>query len=133
MILPQEVQNLIKTFLEKVRGDPNHVITTFDRLEIYQSFGPSRLDKYIEIEKSKPKSRLFTFLPPEDEFDDLIEDTPANAENLIQSCKIQFTNFTVADYAQSWLAILTVEKVLFVSEDWNWNLYALDDTPKKDA
>ncbi len=130
MNLIKETLNLTNFYLKVLNDDAKYLLAAKDRVQLYRSYGPSRLDKYFENEQLKIKVASFDFLPSDSEFDGGIEKSPENLEKVIEE---RFANFTLADFAQSWLAILTVEKVLFVWEDWDWELYSLDNHPKEDA
>jgi hypothetical protein len=90
MPLPLQTQQLCLQYLENVRNDPDHNLSTQSRFELYRSFGPSRLD----FPGYQKRGSLF------------------NYEEYKQHRGLEFANFTIADYALSWLAVLTAERVL---------------------
>ena len=94
MPMPPETQQLIEQALESVRNDPQHNLNLYQRFAIYYSFGRSRLH-LSGYTKSGEESNL------------------AEGDKISEE---EFTNPNLADFALSWLAILTTKKVELI---WN--------------
>src|SRR5690242_10587392 len=87
MELPQEVQGLVKYYLEKVRSDPKHALEEEDYHTIYKSFGPSALGEGLKGKRNKWQNWT---------------DEPVI--------------LSFADQVLGWLAIITARKVLPIWE-----------------
>jgi hypothetical protein len=136
MTLPPETENLITSLLERVKSDPNHLITAPDRLRIYRSLGPSRV-QFSEKDIKEWQSLTFVWKKhPFDFLDDAstwVKPAPVDENSLIDSYKTRLQTYSKADHVLNWLAILTVEHVLFIWEDWDWKLYIFSNRPKRNA
>lgn|GEM_PF-1070824 len=102
MELPFETQQLVKNFLEKLRVDTWHHFKAVDRFAIYKSIGYSRI--------FHP-----TYSGPEPDF--------------VLYLKNEIDHWTIADYTLSWLAIITVQKVLPIWEEVCQNINYPKDMP----
>lgn len=89
MELPLAVKQILDRYLELVRNSSNHILTGIERLKIYESFGFSII---LGSEKIEPR----------------------HVNDRVQYLKNQFSNFTIADYTLSWLAVLTAEYSLHI-------------------
>jgi len=139
MTLPQETADLIASLLERVKSDPQHLLSAPDRIRIYRSLGPSRV-QFTEEEIKEWQSRTFVWEKhPFDFLDDadvFVENPSVDENSVIDSYKARFRAFSKADYALSWLAVLTVEHVLFIWEGWDWRsyqFYKFNDQPKREV
>ncbi len=92
-MLPELVEKLCRDKLVIVRDDPDHNLAVADRLELYRSFGPSRLDL-------EPVTMLhpLPMLPEQEKH--------ANKKLLQHWAHRQFADFVIGE-----LAILTTEHV----------------------
>jgi len=115
MELPVKQLALIEEKLNIVRQNPLHNLNPLERVDLYKSFGPSRLFKPDYI---KPDYML-----PFDQQDDT---------RRRQFYGLEFFNLSFADYVIYYLAFITVNHVLFVWERYNINNPGLSNKEVKD-
>lgn len=89
-MLPDRIQQLCTQFMDVICSRTHHILSLEERFVLYHSFGPSRLDSLGYLKRSD----LF------------------NLQEYRQLMQTELLNFGIADYALSWLAILTAKHVL---------------------
>ncbi len=85
MTLPVKVQQLCNQYLEKMRQDKKHHLLPFDRFTIYQAFGPSN---------------------------HLADPLEGSTGLTKKESKYNSINFSKADLAFGWLAVITARKIM---------------------
>ncbi len=115
MKLPEQTQHLIDQYLQELRRDPEHHLSGDKRSDIYETFNSSRLKQVSELW---------------DKADYVIYTDKPNPGDYKQLLKASFLNITKADFALYWLAVLSVEHVLSVYENFDTTLH--EDNEKFD-